>query len=89
MITRIVLDLSKLCLLCDFSGPKETEMELFEKRVKVTGMYKTKYWNKTSISDEYHWKRLKGHTDTRCSCDIQEESDTISRSEKIGEKDPY
>ena len=67
-------------LLCDLSGPKEPEMELFERRVEVTGMYKKKNWNKTSILNEYHWKRLKGHTGTRVSCDIQEEGDIQSPS---------
>lgn len=76
-------------LLCDLSGPKEPEMELFERRVEVTGMYKKKNWNKTSILNEYQWKMLKGHTGTRVSCDIQEEGDTITKSEKTGEKVPY
>lgn len=67
-------------LLCDLSGPKEPEMELFERRVEVTGMYKKKNWNKTSILNEYQWKMLKGHTGTRVSCDIQEEGDIQSPS---------
>lgn len=41
------------------------------------------------MSDEYHRKKLKGHTDMRSSCDTQEESDTITRSEKTREKAPY
>lgn len=31
-----------ISLLCDLSGLKELEMELFEKRVEVIGMYKKK-----------------------------------------------
>lgn len=42
-----------ISLLCDLSGLKELEMELFERRVEVIGMYKKKNWNKISIFNEY------------------------------------
>lgn len=72
-----------------FEWPKGTRNGIIWEKSRGYRNVQEKKWNKTIILNEYHWKRLKGHTGTRVSCDIQEEGDTITKSEKTGEKVPY